>query len=37
MVLLLNIEKFSGIITSPSTWGLFCEGSQMLWEDVPEQ
>jgi hypothetical protein len=30
MVLLLNIEVFSGIITSPSTRGLFCEESQMF-------
>jgi len=30
MVLLLNIEIFPGIITSPSTRGLFCEGSQMF-------
>jgi hypothetical protein len=29
MVLLFNIEIFSGIITSPSTRGLFCEGSQI--------
>jgi len=34
MVLLLNIEMFSGIIISPSARGLFCEGFQIFYRRI---